>query len=66
MLCNTQGTYHEAKLNAHTSIVCAHARIGTQVQTSSYFCWGYAPMKLVDKWKNHFYTMKGDVGMAES
>ena len=30
----------------------------------NYFCWGFAPKENEwNKWKNHFYEMKGDVGM---
>ena len=43
-----------------------HVRMRVQnVYAANYFCWGLAPIKNEwNKWKNHFYEMKGDVGMS--
>ena len=31
---------------------------------ASRFCWGFGMKNEWNKWKNHFYEMKGDVGMS--
>ena len=48
-------------------MLCAHAALASCtlvcIQTS-HFSWGFAPKTERNEWKNHFYEMKGDVGMS--
>ena len=46
---------------------CACACINLRARGANHFCWSFAPKRMKNewnKWKNHFYEMKGDVGMS--
>ena len=47
---------------------CACARVKSTCERKkrggNHFCWGFKMKNEWNKWKNHFYEMKGDVGIS--